>query len=515
MNQRAILYTRVSTDEQAQYGYSLRDQLNKLESYCNSHNIEVVGTYQEDHSAKTFDRPEFKKLIGYLQNHKDSVDLILCMKWDRFSRNAEESYDMLRFLKKLKIEVRAIEQPVDLSIPENKIMLAIYLSSPEVENDRRSLNTSNGMRRAIREGRWCNKAPKGYVNKRDERNKPIIIPNKEAEFIQSAFRQVGQGDKTLEWVRKNLMKEGFYCSKSQFSILLRNPVYCGKIKLRKFKEEEETLVQGIHEALITEELFYKVQDVLNRKNTIKSKCVSHTINPALPLRGFLECPRCGKVLTGSASKGNGGRYYYYHCSHGCKERIKASYVNDSFLDVLKTFEPRDDVKELYDSIVDDLLKDTISASTSTKENIEKEKKKIQSRIESLQDKLADNEISSSDFASGKERYAAQLRELSARLQHSDVSAKELKEQFEYGFRFLKHLPYIFPECPIDVQRRIIGSIFPEKFSFSENNVRTKRVNEVALLIRSINKPFSKNKTGQFCIKTKLSCLVPEAGIEPF
>lgn len=66
---------------------------------------------------------------------------------------------MISTLNKLGIEPQAVEQPLDLSIPENKMMLAIYLSAPEVENDRRALNTFYGMRRARKEGRLMGRAP--------------------------------------------------------------------------------------------------------------------------------------------------------------------------------------------------------------------------------------------------------------------------------------------------------------------------------------------------------------------
>src|SRR5271157_3217411 len=184
MNKQAILYTRVSTDEQAIKGYSLPDQLEKLKVYCNLRNIDVVDHYQEDHSAKSFERPAFKNLLEFIKHNKNKVDYLLFIKWDRFSRNAAESYEMLRILKKFEVEAQAVEQPLDLNTPENKLMLAFYLASPEVENDRRAINVSVGMRRAVKEGRWVVKAPKGYDNKRDESNKPIIVPNKEAEFIK-------------------------------------------------------------------------------------------------------------------------------------------------------------------------------------------------------------------------------------------------------------------------------------------------------------------------------------------
>ena len=62
------------------------------------------------------------------------------------------------------IEPQAIEQPLDIAIPENKLMLAIYLSTPEVKNDRRALDVVHGMRRARKERRWMSLELVGYKN---------------------------------------------------------------------------------------------------------------------------------------------------------------------------------------------------------------------------------------------------------------------------------------------------------------------------------------------------------------
>jgi len=62
------------------------------------------------------------------------------------------------------LKPQAIEQPLDLSIQENKMMLAFYLAAPELENDRWALNTFNRMRRAHKEGRDMGVAPVGYLN---------------------------------------------------------------------------------------------------------------------------------------------------------------------------------------------------------------------------------------------------------------------------------------------------------------------------------------------------------------
>ena len=137
----ADLYIRVSTDEQADKGYSQRDQEERLRKYCELKEISIRHVYIEDHSAKSFKKPQWQKHLSVLRKSKNNKNatLLLFTKWDRFSRNAGDAYQMLNTLRGFSVEPTAIEQPLDLSIPENKIMLAFYLASPEVENDRRPL----------------------------------------------------------------------------------------------------------------------------------------------------------------------------------------------------------------------------------------------------------------------------------------------------------------------------------------------------------------------------------------
>jgi len=191
----------------------------------------IIDHYEDDHSAKTFDRPEFKKLLDYCKKNKHQVDIVLVVKWDRFSRNATDSLMMLRTFDKLGIAVNAVEQPIDTSIPEQKMMLSFYLTAPEVENDRRALNTSGGMRRAKKEGRWVAGAPFGYQFSRDEINKPILIRNEKAELVKEAFELYATGIYDKEEVRKKLKPKGMTLSKAAFWNMLHNVIYCGLIKI--------------------------------------------------------------------------------------------------------------------------------------------------------------------------------------------------------------------------------------------------------------------------------------------
>ena len=83
----ADLYFRVSTDEQAEKGYSLRSQQEVLLKYCELNHITVREVFIEDYSAKTFFRPEWKKYLLRLRKHRGRAELLLFTKWDRFSRN--------------------------------------------------------------------------------------------------------------------------------------------------------------------------------------------------------------------------------------------------------------------------------------------------------------------------------------------------------------------------------------------------------------------------------------------
>ncbi len=152
---------RVSSDEQAK-GYSLDVQLESLTRHCIREDIDIVKHYKEDHSAKNFNRPEFKKFLEFAKNNKGEVDMLLITSWDRFSRNLTDSLIMLRRLKEMGIDVHAIEQPIDMSIPENKAMLALFLAIPEIDNERRSIKIKGGIRGALKSGRWCRVAPIGY-----------------------------------------------------------------------------------------------------------------------------------------------------------------------------------------------------------------------------------------------------------------------------------------------------------------------------------------------------------------
>ncbi len=478
--QRAIIYIRVSTDEQADKGYSLAHQEERLRKYCELQNIQVVLLYKDDHSAKTFNRPAFIQFLEYVKRNKNSADLFLFTKWDRFSRNAGDAYGMINTLNKLKIEPQAIEQPLDLNIPENKIMLAFYLAAPEVENDRRALNTLVGMRRARKEGRWVSTAPRGYSNVRDENNRPIIIPNDDAKFVKQGFEELSTGLYMVKEVWVRLHKGGFKCCVNNFWHLLRNPIYMGKIFIPAYKDEDEQLVDGKHEALITSELFYKVQDFLDgRRNNAPQKNFKRI---QFPLRGLLICPLCGKYLTASSSKGNGGIYDYYHCKHGCKERVKAEIVNKRFTDVLLMISSNPAAIEYYEEEMKHKLIDNVHEKNKLVRKFQEEIDANKERINKARKMMLDDKIDADDYRETKDQYQPIIDKFIRKQAEVASMDSSCKLYGEFGFSVLKNLGKHYENLDLEGKQQLVGLIFPEKLIFEKNQFRTKHLRKAVELI---------------------------------
>ncbi len=511
--QKAILYIRVSTDEQADKGYSLKHQEERLRSYCQFHNIEVIGLYKDDHSAKTFERPAFQQLLSFLKKNRKSAHLLLFTKWDRFSRNAADAYAMINTLNSYGIEPQAVEQPLDLSIPENKIMLAFYLAAPEVENDRRALNVIVGMRRAKKEGRWMATAPKGYKNIRNEQNKPVIVPGKDAKTVRWIFEEINNGVLHADQVRKLANKKGFAISRAYFWTMVRNPVYCGKIFIPAYKDEDACFVQGIHEPLISEELFYSVQDILNgRKKNIKNRSKQ---KEELPLRGFLICRRCGGNLTGSASRGKGGRYFYYHCQPGCNERFKAEEANDEIIaELQREISVKKEAINLYRVILEKELKKNSKESLEDKEKIMAEIRKNQERIDNAQQLMLDGELSMSDYKNIKNRYEPIIKKLQEQIEESTPKTSDYKKYLDFGFNILQNIDRFYISAKPAVKLQTLSSILAEKLVFENNKYRTLAFHEELALILNTGKGSSGNEKGQNQENLILSSGVVPTGIEP-
>lgn len=480
MQKKVIIYSRVSTDEQADKGFSLAHQKAVLEMYCSQKGYAILKHFQEDYSAKNFDRPEWKKVLAYLKTNKRHVDEILFTRWDRFSRNTEEAYRVIREFRLWGIETNAIEQPLDISQPDSKVMLGIYLILPEVENDKISIRVREGLRRAMIEGCFTGIAPIGYVNHRNENGKSTLAPHPEkAALIQKVFEEYAAGMYSAENIRKRYYNQGLKVSRNTILHILKNPVYCGMIPIKEYKKEEATIRKGLHPRIVDQKTFDKVQLILRGKK-VPAVHANKKIDQLLPLRGFLKCKVCTKKMTGSGSKGRNGMYhFYYHCNPPCRTRFKAHEVHEVFTSLLSEFVLHDDYTTIYKKVMSQVFKQKEASREVESDQLNRELTKLQARLNSINEKYFDELIDLKTYSDMKPKTESQIADLEARLEEINQIEKDFEINIKKQIGFLQNIDVMYNDANAMIKKKIVSSLFPEQLIFEQTYFSTPKIDPYA------------------------------------
>jgi site-specific DNA recombinase len=471
----------------------------------------MAKLFMADHSAKTFDRPVFKDdLLPFIRG--GSADLLLVSRWDRFSRDITDALVWIRRFGDWGIRVDASDQPVDLSIPQNKYMLAFYLTHPEVENDIRAANTRDGMSRAVQAGRWVSRPSIGYRMGRDESGKPVLLPDDQAPFVTEAFELVASG-LSYSAVHNLLAARGFKAGKNQFYRMLDWYPYCGLIPLSE-DGGGTRYIDGVHEPLVSRSLFLRVQAIRadRRKNAAHAK---RQPRPEFPLRGHVLCPECDRLLTASVSRGRaGGQYAYYHCHRGCPVRLRAGHANDVVLDFLKSLQIPDDVATLYSEILDEAIEEQLEAASREASEVHNLIDRIEEKATNAADKLVEGELSPDAYERLATRYSEQKLDLVSRANGLDSGLTEIRDYVGSGCNLLTRLGDVYEQAGLEHRQLILGSIFPESLTIDEGRVRTSRTNTLVSLICREDSHLQTQKKEETADSSSLLNMVARTGFEP-
>jgi site-specific DNA recombinase len=373
---------------------------------------------------------------------------------------------MIGLLRKHNTTASAIDQPIDFEIPESTVMLAVYLAVPEAENSRRSLNTTNGIRRAKQMGRYPNKAPLGYLNLTAPDGKKYIGINlTEASLIKWSFQQLAKNAYRIEQVRRMVNAKGLVVSKSRFWILIHNPVYCGYVSFLSKETNKRQLIKGIHQPIISEALFYEVQSIISTNRKIISK--AYELNDMFTLRKYLICPACGRKLTGSYSQGKCKRYPYYHCVTGCKARFHANIVNNDYENKLDQLVLLPSVLKLFDLVLED-----VNVNTQRDEQLH-EQRKLLKQIEEQEYLISKarklftlDKIQFDDFSSLKKEYQVASSDLKDELNKVMVKLSLINKQLQT--RSFDNIFSRFSSLHVNDKKHIVELISPTKFDVDGN-----------------------------------------------
>jgi site-specific DNA recombinase len=238
----------------------------------------------------------------------------------------------------------------------------------------------------------------------------------------------------------------------------------------------------------------------------------------LPLRGFLGCSKCTRTLSGSASKGRKEYYHYYHCASWCGCRFKAKEVNDTFLKELRRFLINPDYAELFKKVVLDRYANESQYVRTDKAEFIKRISSESNRITKARELLLAGDIDGTDYKSIKTEAEGKIAILEAKIEElsntSYMSLEAVETILDDAIINLTKLDAIFCTSDTNKKREILGSIYPEKFTFENLIGRTAKINETYVRIYQINSELGGKKNGANEDDFHLPRMVGVTGFEP-
>ncbi|MEO6831570.1 MAG: recombinase family protein, partial [Chitinophagaceae bacterium] len=327
----AVVYTRVSSKEQADNNLSLDFQKKVIDEYASRNGFTTIayfgGTYE---SAKTDGRKEFQRMQDFIKKNKGQVSHILVYTLDRFSRTGGGAIKLAEDLReKYGVTVFAVTQPADTSNASGVLQQSIHFIFSQYDNQLRKQRAIAGMKEKFQKGIWVVKPPLGYDIVKTNGVRKIVI-NKAGKEVRKAFIWKSEGLKN-EDIMIRMRLGGVPMYKQQLTKILKNPFYCGLLCHGLL---EGQVVEGTHEKLISREVFLKVNDVGQKASGYG---VRHKKEYSeVPLKIFVKCSDCGGAFTGYEVKAKG--LWYYKCNtKGCLCIRNAKAMNALFEELLAKY----------------------------------------------------------------------------------------------------------------------------------------------------------------------------------
>ena len=478
----AVLYIRVSTDEQASGPYNLRNQEQRCKAYCAERELSVIEVFVDPgESARSADRPEFQKMIAFCKKHKRDVGYVVVQDMSRFARNLADQMQTIGELANCGVFVRsANETSIDES-PEGKMQSSILGTFNEYFSNSLSRRMQTRIRQSASAGRFPWKAPIGYINVGGKDGANIEPDPKTAPLIARAFELMASGRYKKTEVLQIVTAEGLLTPvrKTQkgkttggkaltpqtFQAVLRNPLYAGWITLPSDPTFEP--VRGQHEPLVTQELFDRVQDVLDgRRPSVAPK---RKFNPELPLKFFVKCETCGTPITGGFARGRSKkRYGHYWCrKKECRAvKIRKERLEREFLSKLKSLQPKDETLADFPTIA-------AKVWNSKQGGIEKQRSKLFARLEEhralkselLRSKLR-GEVSQQDYVENNAEFAVAIASIEAELRLLESDAGKMGSFIRFAELRLMDMAQVWEIARPEQRQRVQNLLFNDGLNYS-------------------------------------------------
>jgi len=318
---RCAIYTRKSSDEGLDQAFnSLDAQREACESYISSQRHEgwkLIPAHYDDGglSGGNLDRPALQRLLKDIADGK--VDLVVVYKIDRLTRSLADFARLVDRFDAADCSFVSVTQSFNTSTSMGRLTLNVLLSFAQFEREVTAERIRDKITASKKKGYWMGGLlPLGYDRHPDPKMQTLVINEAEAEIVRDVFLFYDQHG-CLRQVEQDVIARGYRSkrrtfndgkvtgakplSRGQINFILRNPVYIGRIR---HKQESH---QGLHEAIVDQDLWDRVQKQLDRKSPGKFRTRSRS-GALLTGRIFDET---GDFLTPTHSQKGSRRYRYY------------------------------------------------------------------------------------------------------------------------------------------------------------------------------------------------------------
>ena len=382
------LYARKSTESDEKQALSIDSQVKEMLQIAERDNLEIVDIRRESHSAKSSgQRPVFNELIRDINLGRYTG--ILTWAPDRLSRNAGDLGTLVDLMDEKKLhQIRTYGQSFENS-PNEKFLLMILCSQAKLENDNKSINVKRGLRTRCEMGLWPAPAPMGYLNeKRVDRKGYVYVDPDRGHIIRKMFEKVAyekwSGKKIYHWLKFEMNFKTPNGNKgltlSNIYLLLQNDFYYGTFE---YPRKSGLWYEGVHEPLITKELFDQVQA------QVKSQII-RVEDKEFAFTRMMTCGLCGSGISADEKfkkqkNGNIHRYVYYGCTKSKDKNCKCGYINE------------EELIEKFTLLVDHINVDEIGIKEKIKAEVERIKK-FNSSLLGIREKIKIDDVDIKNYA---------------------------------------------------------------------------------------------------------------------
>lgn len=322
----ARCYMRVSTEEQAQSGYSLAAQREKLELFAQLQGYVIGGWYRDDGvSAKDLNRPEFQRMMA----EAGRGDVILVYKLDRLTRSVRDLDELLRRFEQDGLHFRSVTEQFDTTTATGRLMIRMVGEFAQWERETIAERTAFGKRKKIASGEWGGgRPPFGYTLAPSDKVKGgrtlmKLVPDPDtAPLVVSIFEKylAGHGLRSIStWLNESIGARsalGRAFDAIKVGRILQNPMYLGML------QSDAGLVPSTHQPLVSREVFERVRETF----ALRKRMAPRQATGAYALSGVARCGVCGgSICVRTHRRGARAGQYYYACrnytfARGCGGR---------------------------------------------------------------------------------------------------------------------------------------------------------------------------------------------------